>query len=256
MVDEKIPITEEQAREYRLKYLQKFMGLSEEESRDLVSVLTAPTPKEWLKERPIRGGRMVKYVPGNRFIERFNDAFGFLWSYEIPDHFIDDNQIVVKGRWSLQIPGRTITRKRPDGTEETVRFDGFSIIKEQFGSSEVKRYAKDIKDKSGAVKYRKGDVIDLGDDYKGAGTDAMKKCGTQLGMFLDVYGPREESEEAAPTETQVGAFYKRASDIGKDKEEADRWAEEQLGKKISEASQQELLGLVADLISMAKKEKK
>lgn len=260
-------VTEEQARAYRLAYLQKFTGLTEDESNKLIQTLTQPTSKDWLLERPIRGGKMVKYVPGHRFIQRFNDAFGFLWSYEIPDQFAEDNQIVVKGRWSLQIPGRTVTKKYPDGSEETIRFDGLKIVKEQFGSSEVKKYASDIfekdrrgntvKDASGksVIRYHKGDVIDLGDDYKGAGTDAMKKCGSQLGMFSDIYGPREQEEEAGPTEVQMSAFHKRASDVGMSEEAADKWGEEQLGKKVGEASQQELLGLVADLIQTAKEQK-
>jgi len=252
---EKSLVPEEKARELRLRYLQKFAGLTEQESRDLVEVLTASTPKEWIKERPARGGTVVPYVPGPYFIQRFNDAFGFLWSYEVPEYFEKDGQIVTKGRWSLNIPGRTIMRKLPDGTEETIKFEGLQIVKEQFGSSEVKRYAKDETDrKTGAVKHKKGDVIDLGDDYKGAGTDAMKKCGTQLGMFLDVYGPRESAEEAAIRE-QFETLYWRGEQAGMTKDETDAWAEKELGKPLSEADELEVMGLVPKLIEMAKEKK-
>lgn len=250
--------TEEQAAQYRLALLQKFVGLSEEESRNLVQLLTQETPKDWILERPIRGSGTARYVPGYRFIQRFNDAFGFLWSQEFPWFEKVGEEIISKGRWSLQVPGRTITRKYEDNghaVEETVRFDGFSIVKEQFGSAQVKKWASDKKDKQGNTIARRGDIMDLGNDFKAASTDAMKKCGTELGMFLDVYGAREQAESTGPTTVQVEAFYKRASDVGKSVEEADAWALEQTGTKLSELNQQELLGLVADLIDMKREQK-
>jgi len=268
MNDEKNLVTEEEAAQYRLQYLQKFLGLSEEESRTLVAVLTQSTPKDWIQERPIRGGGTAKYVPGYRFIQKFNDAFGFLWSQEFPELIREGNEVISKGRWSLQVPGRTVTRTHSDGMVETVRFDGFSVVKEQYGSAEIKRYAQNIfaKDKKGntlkdangkdIIRYKQGDVMDLGNDFKAASTDAMKKCGTELGMFLDVYGTRETAENAGPTDTQLQAFYKRASDISKNEEEANAWAAERLGKPLKEAKQQEVLGLVADLIDIKKEEKK
>jgi len=257
-------ITEEQADTQRLTMLQKFMGLSEEESRNLVNILTQPTPKELIKSRAIRGGSSAQYVEGFRFIQRFNDAFGFLWSFEVPKIIREGEEIISQGRWSLQIPGRTITRKHPDGMEETLRFDGFSIIKEQFGSAIVKRWTKDgpVQDKKGnhiknakgeyLYNYRAGDVMDLGNDYKASSTDAMKKCGTELGAFLDVYGAREAAEVSGPSDKQLEAFYLRADSCGMNKEAADKWAEEQLGKPLKEADQQRVLGLVADLIDLAK----
>ncbi len=248
MVDSNV-ITEEEAQAYQLKYIQTFMGLSEEESRNLVAILSQATPREHILSRTIRGGGSAQYIPGHRFIERFNDAFGFLWSFEVKDILHEGNEIIAHGRWSLQIPGRSITRTRPDGTEETVRFDGFSIIKEQFGSAEIKRWASE--DQKGS--HKKGDVMDLGNDYKAAATDAMKKCGTTLGMFLDVYGARESGEMAGPSATQLQSFHLRAKAVGKSEEEADTWATERLGKSLKEATGQEVLGLVADLIDMAKK---
>lgn len=246
-------VTEEEAQRYQLAYLSKFMGLSEGEGRNLVGILTQETPGDWVLSRPIRGGGSAKYVPGPRFIQRLNEAFGFLWSYEVLWHEQIKEEIIGKGRWSLQIPGRTITRKYTDGdgrlVEETVRFDGFSIVKEQFGSAQVKKWATAGKD------HKAGDPMDIGNDFKAMGTDAMKKCGMELGMFADVYGAREAAEEAGPSDTQLQSFYLRAERIGKSKEEADAWAKECSGKPLKELSQQEVLGLVADLIDLAKEQK-
>ena len=251
MSNEKNLVTEEQAQAYRLKYLQRYMGLSEDESQDLISILTQDTPKDWIQSRPIRGGGTARYVPGYHFIERFNEAFGFLWSQEFPKVVREGNEIITQGRWSLQIPGRTITREFVDGTKETIKFDGFSIVKEQFGSAQLKKWAND----NPKLGIKHGDFMDIGNDYKAAATDAMKKCGTELGMFLDVYGARETSEMSGPTDKQLEAFYLRAEKCGMDKEAADKWAEEHLEKKLQEADQQDVLGLVADLIDLAKEQK-
>lgn len=245
-------VTEEQAHKYRLEVLQKFMGLTTVESEQLVAILTQPTPKSWILSRPIRGGGRAQYVPGYRFIQKFNDAFGFLWSQEFPWFEKVGEEIISKGRWSLQIPGRTVTRKLPNGTEETVRFDGFSIVKEQFGSAQIKKWSKD----NPKLNVRRGDVMDLGNDYKAASTDAMKKCGTELGIFLDVYGAREQTESSGPTESQLAAFYTRARACGYDtKEKANAWATEQLEKPFEELNSQEVLGLVADLIDLGRERK-
>jgi hypothetical protein len=261
---EKTPVTTDKL---QLRFLQKFMGLTDEESDTLMAILTQPTPKEWLAPpRTLRGGKQYRYVPGHRFIQRFNDAFGPLWSFEAPEHFQVGDQLVVKGRWSLTVPGRTITRRYADGTEEIVSYEGLTIKKEQFGSSEVKKYAQDMpeRDKKGnplkdsqghtLIKYKKGDAVDLGDDYKGCATDAMKKCGTELGFFLDIYGGTDEEDVEGPSDSQLSAFFSRALKAEMEQEAAIRWAEETLGKPFKEATKQDILGLIADLIDYTKKQ--
>lgn len=252
-----------------MQLIRQFTGLTVEESTSLLNILTASTPKEWVRTRTIGGGGSAPYVSGQKFIQRFIEAFGFLWSYEIVKTWQDKDQIVAQGRWSLHLPGRSIKRTYPDGMIEEIRYDGFTVSKDQFGSSDVKTYANDIfaKDRKGnvlknsqgqsVVRYHKGDMMDLGNDYKSAGTDAMKKCGTLLGMFADVYGPREEAETSGPSDSQKSAFYLRAEKAGFDtKEKAEAYAAERLAKPFSEATVQEVLGLVADLIDLAKNPKK
>lgn len=252
----------------RQPFLQLFLGLSEEQSASLINLLGAPTPPEWRRKRVIRGGTQVDFVSGQHFIEKLNEAFGILWSFEVVGHIKEGDQIAVHGRWSLQIPGRTVTHKHVDGSEDIIHLEGVRIVKEQYGSSEVKRYSKDIPEKSkdgqpimGAdnkpkLRYHKGDVIDLGDDLKGAATDAMKKSCTQLGLFLDVYGPPPPEGAAKSNETQLRAFYIRADKVGMDRAAADAWAVEQLGTKPDQALQLDLLGLTAKLIQRPQEEKK
>jgi len=238
----------EKAREVGLKHLQKFLGLTEEESKSLVELITAPTPNDWIKTRPARGGIQVEYLPGFRFIEKLNSCFGFLWSHRVVDAFERDGHIVTTNQVVIQIPGRTISKEYPDGTKELIRFDGLEVVKTQFGGSDVKKYSRDTGDK------RKGDIIDLADDYKASATDGMKKCSTELGMFLDVYGQRE-TQEGGPSRQQLEVLYMRGKNAGMDEIETDQWVEEQLGKSIKECDQLDIMGLIPKLIDLAKEKK-
>lgn len=245
MVESQV-VTEEKARELRTQYL----------GSDLVELLTAETPKEIIDERPARGGTMVKYVAGHHFIRKLNDCFGFFWNYEVPHSFELNGQIVAKGELSVTIPGRTITRKLAGGLEESIKFDAYTIKKTQFGSSEIKRYSKDVQGKGGKVLHKAGDIIDLGDDYKGAATDAMKKCSTLFGIFLDVYAARGAEEEGVVTGKQLEVFYWRAEKAGMTKEQADKWGEEQLEKPIKDWDPLDAMGLIPKLMDMAEAKEK
>jgi len=236
--------TELDIRRQQLK--TKYLG------EDLANFLTEPTPEEIIAERPIRGGGRVKYVAGPHFIRKLNDCFGFLWSYEVPESFEKDGQIVGRGRLTVHVPHlkrRTIRRYIENGRdieEVSDEYEMLSIEKEQFGSSEIKRYAHD----SGT--HKQGSVIDLGDDYKGMGTDAFKKCATELGVFLDVYESRAAGEEGI-SKQQLNVFYMRAEQAGMDKEAAEKWGEEQIGKPMSKWTDMEIMELIPKLLDMEEK---
>lgn len=241
------PITSEQARELAIKYL----------GGDLVDLLTAPTPKEWKRNRKIRGGGRVDYIPGAFFTQRLNEVFGFLWSYEVVEAFEKDGQLIGKGRLTIKVPGRSVTIKHPDGIEETYRTDGIEVVKEQYGGSDIKTYAQDIVGKGGGPpQHRKGEPIDIGDDYKAMATDAKKKCGTELGMFHDVYGPGmadEEEKEGKVRGSQLSVLWMRGEAAGMDEAATRKWAEEKLGKALEDCDQEPVLDLIPQLMEMAKR---
>ncbi len=241
-------VTEEAARELKNKYL----------GENLVNMLTQETSEELIDNRPARGGSTVKYVAGHHFIQRFNDCFGFLWGYDIPESFELNGQIVVKGQLTVSIPvlkKRIIRRFVEDGKdieEETTEYERWDIRKTQFGSSEIKRYAKTITNRQNVVLHKAGDVIDLGDDYKGAATDAMKKCGTQFGIFLDVYSSRGGGDEGGVSKEQYKVFYWRAEEAGMDQEGAEKWASEKLEKPFKDIDQLEVMSLIPALMDLKK----
>lgn len=244
----------------------KYLGL------DIVEKLTEVTPSNLISKRISRGGGSVDYIAGHHFIEKLNEIFGFLWSYDIPSWEVQGNQIVVKGQLTVHVPvikKRTTKKYFKDGQEvieESVEYEILGLVKTQFGSSEIKRWTKSKKmtDKKGNPQtdsqgkdlytYKAGDVIDLGDDFKGAGTDALKKTATQFGIFLDIYASKGSDDEGAkgPDEAQVRVLHSRGSQAGMSEEETDKWIEEQLGCPLDKADTLSLMQLVPKLIKLAK----
>lgn len=124
--------------------------------------LFAPTPKMHQYQRPAKGGGTWTYVTGTYVKKVLNLMFGWDWSFEIVDEQIslEYKQVIVKGRLTVNVRGR-------------------SIVKMQFGRQDVK--------------FKKGTdlPLDLGNDLKGATTDALKKCASELGIAADIYAPNE-----------------------------------------------------------------
>lgn len=234
-------VKEDKVKELRNKYL----------GGDLIDFLTSETPVEFTDYRPVGGGRKVKYIFGHYFIRKLNDAFGFLWSYDIPEWRKEDNQIVSKCELTVKVPGRTYKTTFPDGRIEEVRYDAIEVKKTQFGGQEIKRYSQPT------GKYKAGDIIDLANDFKGAATDGLKKCGTLFGIGLDVYGQRGESEEKEGVrKDQLDVIIMRGTKAGMTEADTLKWAEEALGCKPEKADPLQLMGLVPKLIDIAKEKKK
>ena len=132
---------------------------------------TAPAPSKWealaeafpseaLREHPTK---QVTYVPGAEVIARLNRVLGTMgWSYTIKRTWeAGDN----KGypAWIMAEVSLTVTDD-----------DGGSVSRGGIGGQQVKM-------------LRSGDgPVDLGDEYKGAVTDALKKAAQGLGVALDL----------------------------------------------------------------------
>ena len=125
-------------------------------------LLEKPFEPGKIKQRKGRDG-LLDYVEGHTVIARLNEAFEGQWSFEIVRHDIleDRDEILVLGKLSA---------------------DG--VVKMQFGVAQITR------DKESKQ------IVSLGDDVKAAGTDALKKCATFLGVGLHLYGTRSASRAA------------------------------------------------------------
>lgn len=133
-----------------------------------VDFLLQRTPKHEIKMRQGRGGMQFAYVEHGYVTERLNLVFGFNWDYEVMDKQILEDEVIVEAKLTVRTP------------------KGQTIVKTQFGGAEIKRHS------SGA---KMGRPLSIADDYKAAGSDALKKCASLLGIGLDLYG-RDRMEEA------------------------------------------------------------
>ncbi len=132
-----------------------------------VDFLLQRTPKNEIKMRQGRGGMQFAYVEHGYVTERLNLVFGFNWDFDIVDKQILEDEVIVEAKLTVRTP------------------KGQTIVKTQFGGADIKRHT------SGA---KMGRPLSIADDYKAAGSDALKKCASLLGIGLDLYG-RDRMDE-------------------------------------------------------------
>lgn len=121
------------------------------------------TPKQYVKERPAKGGGTWQYVSGGYVKKVLNIMFGWDWDFEILDEkiLIEAKEIVVKGRL-------------------TCRSNGKVIVKTQYGNKDI-------------IFRKDGNNVPLsvGNDLKAAATDCLKKCASELGIAADIYNKQD-----------------------------------------------------------------
>ena len=101
------------------------------------------------------------YITGEQATTRLNEVLGVTgWSYSVKEHGYSQQ---ADSYWVLG--------------QLRAMIDGVEVVREQFGSNQIKRF------KSQAP-GTKGNIIDVGFDMKGASTDAFKKCAAQIGVGL------------------------------------------------------------------------
>ena len=133
-------------------------------------LLEKPFEPAQIRQRKGRNG-MLDYVEGHSVIHRLNEALEGQWSFEIMQHEIREDEVLVLAKLTAE-----------------------GITKMNFGVSQVTR------------ERESGALVSLGDDLKAAGTDALKKCATFFGVGLHLYaekplagrGPTARSVPAPP----------------------------------------------------------
>jgi len=110
-------------------------------------------------------GRDLTYVDGETVVSRLNDVLGFDgWSFEVGQINVLEKEVWVTGRLTVY------TGDRP-------------VVREQAGGQIINR-------------NKGGEVIELGNDIKGAMTDCLKKCATLVGVGLYLFDPDARREVA------------------------------------------------------------
>jgi hypothetical protein len=135
------------------------------------TLINAETPAAFIKEKPGRGGRKVAYVEGGYIINQLNGAFSPLgWDFEILDQGQTERKL-DKSDGEVWVRGRLVINDHKNG---------FKVYKTQYGQHAI--HAN----------------VPIGDAYKAAATDALKKCASMLGIAQDVYWGGLDSAEEAP----------------------------------------------------------
>ena len=135
-----------------------------------LALLLKRTPKQYVRQRPAKGGGTWDYVSGGYVRKVLNLMFGWDWDFKVLSEQIIGQQVVVKG-------------------ELTCRCGGRSIVKHQFG-------CKDIICRKGTT-----DPLNIGNDFKAAATDALKKCAAEIGVASDIYNKDDFREINVDTST-------------------------------------------------------
>jgi hypothetical protein len=115
-------------------------------------LLERPFAPEQIKQRKGSFGDQLDYIEAAAVIQRLNDCFDAEWMFEIPEHRILDDEVVVLGRLTAG-----------------------GIAKSQFGKSKITRSRSDQS------------IVSIGDDLKAAASDSLKKCATLFGIGLHLY---------------------------------------------------------------------
>lgn len=162
----------------------KIRETHKEQVARIYAELSEPFPQE--VERVLnKGGASLIYIPVSEVINRLNRVFGVTgWSCEIikcDRDSLDPEFIVAHVRL-------IINSEYPD----------FAITKDGFGGQKIKR-------------TRSGDIVDLGDEFKGAVSDALKKAAQQLGVGL--YLSRTEDAMMIEAQNELSPEAKKVQDL-------------------------------------------
>lgn len=126
------------------------------------------TPKQYIKQRPAKGGGTWEYVTGGYVKKCLNIMFGWDWDFEIIEQHVMHGEAIVKGRL-------------------TCRSNGKTIIKMQFGNKDV-IYRKLQQGETERI------PLSIGNDLKAAATDCLKKCAAEIGIAADIYNKEDFRE--------------------------------------------------------------
>lgn len=169
------------------------------ENEKILADLSEPFPPEM--ERELRkGGTTLIYIPVSEVIARLNRVFGpYGWSTEIikcERDALDPDFIVAHVR---------LTVKNDDDWGPLVTKDGF-------GGQKIKR-------------TKQGEIVDLGDEFKGAVSDALKKAAQQLGVglylsrsdeALNLEIERDHATNAPQIDPNIAALWSKFRELSKD----------------------------------------
>src|SRR3990167_238418 len=125
--------------------------------------LAVATPPQFIKTRKGRGGKEIKYIEGGYVVAKLNEVIGAPnWDFEV----LEQGTTERKNGNPERIEGEVWVRGKLTIIDHK---NGYRVSKVQYGQHDI----------------AKG--VPLGDSFKSASTDCLKKCASLFGVALDVY---------------------------------------------------------------------
>jgi len=156
-----------------------------------LKILIGKTPKQYVRQRPAKGGGTWDYVSGGYIKKLLNLTFGFDWDFEIVNQMVLHDEAIVQGKL-------------------TVRTNGKTIVKTQFGNKDI--IYKKQSDKEKEMMLPKV-PLSIGNDLKAAATDCLKKCAAELGFAADIYNKIDFREIEITPESKVEEIFTEIKDL-------------------------------------------
>lgn len=171
--EEAVPL--EQVERDFLQEQEKRIAIHRKYIAETQNSLSEQFPKE-VERQLKKSGTYLTYIPVSEVINRLNKVLGFDgWSYEI-----------IKCERDSLDPDFIVAHVRMTIYADTDRFT--SVVKDGFGGQKIKR-------------TKQGEIVDLGDEFKGAVSDALKKAAQALGVGL--YLARSEESLSMEAEASI-----------------------------------------------------
>lgn len=150
------------------------------------TILSQRTPESEVRWREGKGGRRLRYVDHAYVTRILNNAFGWAWDFEI----LETELLSWDGKpFEVRCIGRL-----------TVHANGVTIVKTQCGSQAIEFMRDGSK------------PVTIGDAYKGAASDAIKKCSSLLGIALDLYDSDAPTDRRSQMISRIAALLDRADE--------------------------------------------
>lgn len=132
-----------------------------------IQALYNATPQRYKYKRPAKGGGEWDYIKVGHVRRELDKAFGFNWDFDI-ETTLGEAFEVAKLTKQCIVKGILKARTMVDG-------QWIELKKVQFGRADVKFIKNTMT------------PLDMGNDFKGASSDALKKCASLLGIGSDIY---------------------------------------------------------------------
>lgn len=199
---------------------ENLLNSVKEKRREAVkNLVEGITPENQVYYKPSGfSSKPLKYVKGGWVVEQLNLLFWGHWDFKVINQGVVGDQIWVLGELTVR---NVVT--------------GEAIVKSQYGGSRIKS--------------KTNQNIDIGDDFKSAATDSLKKAAYWLGIAADTFAgvDDEVSVPGSADAGQINAVYVLGKRAGMSDEEIDKFSEDKFGSKVPELKAREVLALVKDL---------